>query len=541
MQERLKNFWNGIVARWNNLQRGQQVRLGVTALVLLITIGITVYITTRPQMRPLFSNRDPDFIFQVESSLASNNIATRLIGPGTGIEVAEKDFARAKIIIAAENISTADGFTYEDALSNSGMGTTESERTENFRRARETDLARNFELFDGVTKARVQLEVPDTANFFRQTQQQATASVILDTIRTIDREQGLAMARFLAASVIGLTLDNIEIVDQNTNVIYSGLRASEGSTASSMDIEARRRQEMTMSIKALVQPLWDEQRVSLNLKINEDSEVVESQMFSPYSDESETGIIITDTTSRSQATNGTTAGIPGMEANDNVNYAMANNNQESSASTNDRTTTYQPNVTTRVIERGRGSIVLEESSASLAVYRYMHYYQERMDEYEVIPEGMTWEQFKYSLDNEEIEIDESFINLLRAGTGIERFEVRGYTVPVYHDSVIEPFQLEQLAMFAILALLILLLAYGLIKRTQPDEIIEVEPELLVEDLLVSEKEAVEEVREMTEAERLKEIELAELNETKRQIDKFVNEKPEAVAQLLRNWLNDEWE
>ena len=41
---------------------------------------------------------------------------------------------------------------------------------------------------------------------------------------------------------------------------------------------------------------------------------------------------------------------------------------------------------------------------------------------------------------------------------------------------------------------------------------------------------------------LEEIELKETLETKRQIDKFVDEKPEAVANLLRNWLTEEdWE
>ncbi len=93
-------------------------------------------------------------------------------------------------------------------------------------------------------------------------------------------------------------------------------------------------------------------------------------------------------------------------------------------------------------------------------------------------------------------------------------------------------------MFIILALLILLLAFGLIRRAQPDEVVEVEPELSVEDLLVSTQ--LEEEK-LTEAERLREIELNSESEAKKQIEKFVTEKPEAVAQLLRNWLNDEWE
>ena len=37
------------------------------------------------------------------------------------------------------------------------------------------------------------------------------------------------------------------------------------------------------------------------------------------------------------------------------------------------------------------------------------------------------------------------------------------------------------------------------------------------------------------------IELEESSETKKLIEKFVDENPEAVANLLRNWLNEGWE
>ena len=37
------------------------------------------------------------------------------------------------------------------------------------------------------------------------------------------------------------------------------------------------------------------------------------------------------------------------------------------------------------------------------------------------------------------------------------------------------------------------------------------------------------------------LNLEERSEIKKQIDKFVKQKPDAVAQLLRNWLSDEWD
>ncbi len=39
---------------------------------------------------------------------------------------------------------------------------------------------------------------------------------------------------------------------------------------------------------------------------------------------------------------------------------------------------------------------------------------------------------------------------------------------------------------------------------------------------------------------LEDIELEEKSETRRLIEKFVDENPEAVANLLRNWLQEDW-
>ena len=55
----------------------------------------------------------------------------------------------------------------------------------------------------------------------------------------------------------------------------------------------------------------------------------------------------------------------------------------------------------------------------------------------------------------------------------------------------------------------------------------------VESLLETTKEA--------ESEQLEDIGFNEKSETRLMIEKFVDENPEAVAQLLRNWISDDWE
>lgn len=77
-----------------------------------------------------------------------------------------------------------------------------------------------------------------------------------------------------------------------------------------------------------------------------------------------------------------------------------------------------------------------------------------------------------------------------------------------------------------------LLVFVIIKGTSPVEVTEMEPELSVEDLLATTQEA--------EKQNLEEIEMGDKSETRVMIEKFVDENPEAVALLLRNWINEDW-
>ena len=62
---------------------------------------------------------------------------------------------------------------------------------------------------------------------------------------------------------------------------------------------------------------------------------------------------------------------------------------------------------------------------------------------------------------------------------------------------------------------------------------EIQPELSVDALLESTAEAA--------VDPLDDIDYNEKSEQRVLIEKFVDENPDAVALLLRNWLNEDWE
>lgn len=86
---------------------------------------------------------------------------------------------------------------------------------------------------------------------------------------------------------------------------------------------------------------------------------------------------------------------------------------------------------------------------------------------------------------------------------------------------------------AIAIAIMAMLGYVVFRSTRREQEAVVEPELSVETLLASTKEA--------EEESLEDIGFSDKSETRILIEKFVDENPEAVASLLRNWLNEEWE
>jgi flagellar M-ring protein FliF len=111
---------------------------------------------------------------------------------------------------------------------------------------------------------------------------------------------------------------------------------------------------------------------------------------------------------------------------------------------------------------------------------------------------------------------------------------------IFIDTEHVPLELATILMVIVLLLLLAMLLYGLLRkqRAAGEDEEALEPQLAVEDLLVSTQ--LEEARE-EETQQLEEIDYFKENEVKRHIEKFVNEKPEAVAALLRNWINvEEW-
>ena len=130
----------------------------------------------------------------------------------------------------------------------------------------------------------------------------------------------------------------------------------------------------------------------------------------------------------------------------------------------------------------------------------------------------------------QVDVDDELINSVSMATGInaENISVLSYEEPFFQPSTAGGLPWSMILTIIVLVLIVLLLAFVVFRSTRPVVVEEIEPETSVEDLIASTTSPLEE------------IEYDEGTEALKAINKFVDENPEAVAQLLRNWLNDDW-
>lgn len=536
MHEKLLNYKNLASEKWNSLDKGLKVRVMIFLIGLITILGITIYLTAKPNWVVLKSNSDEETIGKIQNMFNDAGIKNRVIDRATSIEVIEKNLNQAKILIAGSDIAKK-GFNFDEVSKKIGIGMTENDKKEVYKRAKEEEVKDLITTFNDVYSADVILALPDDTVIFNNNKNVAKASVTLNIGPAFTREQAATIANLVTSSVEGLKIENVNIADQSGKLLYSGSENSTFSLSTKDEMEKNKYNEIEGKIEETLAPLFDEVKIISNIKFDWDKKQEKNVTYSTPIDESNVGVPKTQVEQSENVINGNGGSEPGIESNNQTptNYAMAGENKGTYDSSN-KETEYLYNSQEETKEIQGGTMIPDQSSISVVVYKNKYFYQDLLKRNKTINKEMTWEDYKQSNSNETlIEIDERLLESIKVGTGIDNVTIVGYEKPVFKDAVKKPIKTEQIIVLVILVILISLLAFALIKKAQPDTVEEIEPEISIEDLISGEQHDENKSSEVVVG--ISEIE----SEYKTKIDKFIDENAEAAAQLLRNWLNDEWE
>ncbi|MCL2854286.1 MAG: hypothetical protein FWE21_01545 [Defluviitaleaceae bacterium] len=557
MRERLQTWFNNLRERWTALTKSQKIKIAAIAGIVLIALVITLILAFRTTWVPAFGDADSLTVSQISIVLDDEGIRNR---PDTGsgvVYVPQQDVERARTTVLLSPTMLDPRFTFRDAIAESGMGVTATMQNAMLTRAGATRIEDMIMMLPNVQTAMVTIDAPATHMMIAPTTP-ATASVMVSG-NNLNSEIGENIALLVARSIQGLSLERVIVMDANTSqVLFENGQRNDSILTGRAVVEATELAERNLVQRNAIEslfPMYDEvtaqARVALDwFEINQRMiEHVNSVLEGDLGEHA--GLMSSEHVQELRALiddAGNWAMEPGTQPNDFPGGPLFGDEGREGAMALMEVDTLRhflyDTIETMRTHNAPGRFIGEESSVSVFAGRHNIHHQEDLITLGLIEEGdAAWLQFQRETPvRVPYEGDmTAHIAHVAAATGIP---VENISLMVYDfNSFVglepaPPLPLSTIVMLVLVIVFIGLLAFGLIRRTQPEVVEEIEPELSVEDLLVSSQ--LEESR-ISEAERLEEIRSQKDSAVKEQIDTFVTEKPEAVAQLLRNWINEDWE
>jgi flagellar M-ring protein FliF len=276
--------------------------------------------------------------------------------------------------------------------------------------------------------------------------------------------------------------------------------------------------------------IYDNVDVGVNLSI--DFSKTDSVDYKYYVADGSTQGYYDSRTETSSSSDGTTGGVPGTDSNNDDTTYVANDNGNNHSESSSTSTKYLPNETITTKNGEVGKVDFDNSSITVVATNYVTYDEDTLRAQGKL-KNTTFAQYRAKHSNRKsVDVSDDIVTAVSNATGIPtgNISILAYEVPLFHESS-GGRTLTDYLQIIIAILVFLLLGFVVFRSLRKEKEEEVETEVSVDDLLKEQNE---------QEETLQDIGFNEKSEARVLIEKFVDENPEAAANLLRNWLNDDW-
>lgn len=519
-------FWNKYTARQKTLFFSVLAAVIITLVALVLLLNRTTYVT-------LSVFDDTAATAQAATLLDENGITYKVSNDALTISVDENQISQARLLLGQNGISTSVNNTGTDWLFDNSFNTTDSEKKLKEKINKQSTMAADIMNIEGVTKASVTINVPTSTNSVYASDERVSVSIMITTNGNFKQESVNAIAEYAKTCVGDTDTKDITIIDNKGTLLFSG--TSESTTVSGKQMVQQQVEEYYNSKlwNLMVNSgVYDEVSVSSDLKIQlSDKEIYNIEYYS--NDEDDTGPKDTYYYYLAENTDGT-GGVVGTDANgEEITDFDLLDNANGESSVNLIKETYSTSYTESRTLEPVGQVDMASSSMAMYLTKYQMYKEDELKEQGRL-DDITYAEFKEA-NGETVETYNSpeLVAMLSKATGIKEANIYvcERVVPIFYDAEAKQVPVRNIISIVLAVLIGALLLFVVFKGMKPEEVVETEPELSVEQLLATTK----------ENQTLDDIELGDQNAAKQQIEKFVDDNPEAVAALLRNWLNDDWD
>lgn len=257
--------------------------LGGAALALAMVVGAALYLG-QTTYDTLYVGLQGDDVTQMSMTLAAANIPFKIGTDGASISVPTDSKNRARMLLAERGLprSSTAGYELFDHVGSLGLTSFMQQITRV--RALEGEIARTIEAIDGITDARVHIVMAERGNF-RTGEQKPTASVVIRAGGDVAQHAASPIRHLVAASVPGLSIDNVTVLDQTGRLLASGDDPANSAATRSLDVTQTVETEIEKNIDKALSPILgvDNFRTSVTADLNTDAQQIRAVVYDPNS------------------------------------------------------------------------------------------------------------------------------------------------------------------------------------------------------------------------------------------------------------------
>ena len=192
----------------------------LVGVALAVAIGVGVVLWSRgPNYALLYAGLDSKDAAAVTQALQASNTPFTLSPDGSSISVPASDLAATRLKLASQGLPQGSAGTNVPAA-DSPFGMSDLAERTRYQQMLETDLGNTIAGLQSVRAARVHLALPKPSAFIRDNRQ-ASASVLLTLYsgRQLDASQVAAIVHLVASSVPDLDPRQVSIIDQQGQLL----------------------------------------------------------------------------------------------------------------------------------------------------------------------------------------------------------------------------------------------------------------------------------------------------------------------------------
>lgn len=530
--EKLREFGNRILEWWNRFTAKQKTLIIVGVSALILGIVIVVSILNQPQYVLLRECETTAEAAEVRDLLEGESMTFTVSDDGLVIKILKEQLSDANLLLGANNIKAA---SYGiDNVTDGSFSTTESDKQKKYIVYLEKSLEHDFlSKFTAVKSASVKLNIPENDGTLISTEEEAYAWVLLELKDEFSPDSAAYLARAIATAIGNTTTNNIVIMDAEGNMLFTGddNYTVSGTANAQLSVKAEAEKKMINEVRKVLLGTkeFDNVEVATNLVVDFSTTDTTRHNYTPADGQNQ-GVLSHEDIFNSENTSNV-GGIPGTDSNDDDTTYVLEDNGASSSTQSEESRDYLPNEEITTISTPGGVINYGESSLAASLIKYNIIREEDVRTQGGL-EGVTWEEYKLAnAERTKMDVEEDFYTAVSNATGISSGSITlvAYSENLFFDAEGSSITATDILQIVLIIVILALLAFVVLRSMRGEKHEEEEEELAVENLLQSTPEG-----------QLEDIMLENESEERKLINKFVEENPEAAANLLRNWLNEDW-